>query len=62
MRFVTILLLAASLLYGQKRPNWVKKAPVDSKYYIGIGAASQDADGADYQKLAQDCALSQIAS
>ncbi len=58
--FVPFLLNGLSA--QNKRPVWIEQRPVDNAYYIGIGYASKTKHPTDYQKVARDNALSDIAS
>ncbi len=56
--FLGLLLLTAGLL---AQPRWVKKYPVDAKFYIGVGNASK-IKNSNYVDVARNIALNQIAS
>lgn len=63
LKSLFILVLLASIVFAQKtKPSWIEQRPVDAEYYIGIGYASKVKNPTDYQKLARDNALSDIAS
>lgn len=57
-----LCLLLASPAAAKKPPAWVSQQPVDPAYYIGVGIASKKGEKSDYQKSAENSALSKIAS
>ena len=44
------------------KPDWVKNRPLDSQYYIGIAVASKIANPTTYSTVAQNNALTELAS
>lgn len=48
------------VLFAQ--PGWVQKPPLDSSFYIGIGAAKKDGRSSDYMQEAKEHALHDLAS
>ncbi len=61
--YVVVLFVISTLAFAQEKlPSWVEQRPVDPQYYIGIGYASKTEHPTDYQKVARDNALSDIAS
>lgn len=52
--------LFSTVAYGQKKPRWVEKRPINSLSYTGIGMCKKS--DPDFLKVAKQTALSDIAS
>jgi len=59
---VVLFVPAASGLWRSGRPAWVKKYPVRTGYYIGIGTAEKNSGSGDYKEIAKKAALSSLIS
>ena len=53
---------AVFTLFAKNPPDWVKKRPISTKYYIGIGVATKSKANKDYLQIAKDNALKNLAS
>lgn len=60
--FIVSQWMFGNLFAQNKLPVWVEQRPVNPNYYIGIGYASKSEHPIDFQKVARDNALSDIAS
>ncbi len=60
--FIVSQWMLGNLFAQNKLPVWVEQRPVNPNYYIGIGYASKSEHPTDFQKVARDNALSDIAS
>ncbi len=57
---IVFMMFFVSLSYADKTPNWVKKRPVNSSYYIGIGEASKSES--NFRNISKNNALNDLAS
>ncbi len=61
--YALVLFTISALAFAQEKlPSWIEQRPVNPQFYIGIGYASKTDHPTDYQKVARDNALSDIAS
>lgn len=66
MKRIPVLLLTTLLIattaFGARKPDWVRKRPVNPAFYVGIGVAQKSEDNRDYIQQAKNAALSDLSS